>query len=152
MHAGKDERRQVKRPSLFASVPGGISGRVQRSTGKTAATSSRDCGDRIRKQTRPPGNRKQRPGRAASDCLWSDRRYKACHYRAGRAPIVVTSPQRTCDADVGGRGLAAAAALWRPSPFDLCEASGVHWRRSCQSALRCPALTWLSATCGVDDA
>ena len=65
----------------------------------------------------------------------------------------MTSPQRTCDVDVGGRGL--AAALW-PAPFDLQlyarGASDVCWRRSCHSVVPCPALTSSSATCGADDA
>lgn len=76
-----------------------------------------DRSARIRRQTWPPGDRKQCPtelrASAAGQILVTKLVIIVALERHG---IVVTSPRCTCDRDVGGRGL--AAALWpsvRPS-------------------------------------
>jgi len=77
---------------------------------RPAPTDWTDDRRRIRKQTRPPGNRRKQ---CALDRLQSDRRYKARHYRRHCGDVTAAgerASERTCDdVDVGGR---AGLALW----------------------------------------
>jgi len=112
-------RRQVKRASLLASVPGEISGReagpqLARPAGgrQQAPTRPRTA----RRQTRPSGEtgNNARPGFELERPPPARSSLQSLSLSCRSSAIVVTSPRCTCD--VGGRGL--PAALWL-APFDL---------------------------------